>query len=65
MSLSVRCQWAKRLLHRNEQGIQINMEDTASHETAYKLAHRAAKANPWSDLYPTLGRIVIQLFIDK
>jgi hypothetical protein len=35
----------KRLLHRNEEGIQINMENTASHETVYKLAHRAAKAN--------------------
>jgi hypothetical protein len=37
--------WVKRLLHRNEEGIQISMEDTASHEAAYKLAHRAAKAN--------------------
>jgi len=44
----------KRLLHRNEEGIQINMEDTAGHETAYKLAHRADKANPWSDSYPTI-----------
>jgi hypothetical protein len=41
------------------------MEDTASHETAYKLAHRADKANPWSDYYPTLGRIVSQLLIEK
>jgi hypothetical protein len=49
--------WVKRLLHRNEEGIQVNMEDTASHETVYKLAHRADKANPWS--------IVIQLFIEK
>jgi hypothetical protein len=24
----------KRLLHRNEEGVRINMEDTASHETA-------------------------------
>jgi len=37
--------WVKRLLHRNEEGIQINMEDTASHETTYKLAHRVDKAN--------------------
>ena len=37
--------WVKRLLHRNEEGIQINMENTASHETVYKLAHKAAKAN--------------------
>jgi len=37
--------WVKHLLHRNEEGIQINMEDTASHETVYKLAHRADKAN--------------------
>jgi len=37
--------WVKHLLHRNEEGIQINMEDTARHETAYKLAHRADKAN--------------------
>jgi hypothetical protein len=26
--------WVKRLLHRNEEGIQINMEDTASHGTS-------------------------------
>jgi len=25
--------------------MQINMEDTAGHETAHKLAHRADKAN--------------------
>jgi len=37
--------WVEHLLHRNEEGIQINMEDTASHETVYKLAHRADKAN--------------------
>jgi hypothetical protein len=37
------------LLHRNEEAIQINMENTASHETAYKLAHRADKANFTSD----------------
>jgi hypothetical protein len=35
----------KHLLHRNEEGIQINVENTASHETVYKLAHRADKAN--------------------
>jgi hypothetical protein len=40
------------------------MEDTASHETAYKLAHRADKANPWSDYCPTLGRITIQLLVE-
>jgi hypothetical protein len=39
------------------------MEDAASHETAYKLAHRADKANPWSDLYPTPGRIIIQSLV--
>jgi hypothetical protein len=49
----------KRLLHRNEEGIQINMEDTASHETIYKLAHKADKANPWSDCNPIFSRIVI------
>jgi hypothetical protein len=37
--------FVRHLLHRNEEGIQINMEDTASHETVYKLAHRADKAN--------------------
>jgi len=37
--------WVKRLLHGNEEGFQINMEDTASHEIVYKLAHRADKAN--------------------
>ena len=42
LSLQLR---VKHLLHRNEEGIQINMENTASHETAYKLAHRADKAN--------------------
>ena len=42
LSLQLR---VKRLLHRNEEGIQINMEDTASHKTVYKLAHRADKAN--------------------
>jgi len=53
MSLSVSCQRLKRLRHRNEEGIQINMEDTASHETAYKLAHRADKADFSTDCYPT------------
>jgi len=42
LSLQLR---VNRLLHRNEEGIQINMEDTASHERVYKLAHRADKAN--------------------
>jgi len=42
LSLQLR---VKRLLHRNEEGIQINMEDTPSHKTEYKLAHRADKAN--------------------
>jgi len=42
LSLQLR---VKHLLHRNEEGIQINMEDTASHETAYKLAHGSDKAN--------------------
>jgi hypothetical protein len=35
----------KHLLHRNEEGIQIDMENTTSHETVYKLAHRADKAH--------------------
>jgi hypothetical protein len=61
MSLSVSCQSVKHPLHRNEAGIKINMKNAAGHETAYKLAHRTDKANPWSDFYPTLGRIVIQL----
>ena len=30
--------WVTHLLHRNEEGIQINTEDTPSHETVYKLA---------------------------
>jgi hypothetical protein len=42
LSLQLR---VKRLLHRNEEGIQINMENTPSHGTVYKLAHRADKAN--------------------
>jgi len=45
--------WVKHLLHRNEEGIQINMENTASHETVYKLAHRAEQAKFSSDCYPT------------
>jgi hypothetical protein len=45
--------WVKCLLHRNEKDIQIDMEDTASHETAYKLAHKAKQANFSSDCYPT------------
>jgi len=35
----------KHLLHRNEEGIQIDMEDTSSHKIVYKLAHRVDKAN--------------------
>jgi hypothetical protein len=35
----------KHLLHRNKEGIQINMEDTANHETVYKPAHGADNAN--------------------
>ena len=60
MSLSVSCQRVKRLPHRNEAGIQINMQSVANHVAAYKLAHRPDKANPWSDFHPTLSRIVIQ-----
>jgi hypothetical protein len=41
----------KCLLHRNEEGIQIDMEDTASHETVYKLAHRADNANFLAECY--------------
>jgi len=51
----------KHLLHRNEEGIQINMEYTASHETVYKLAHRADKANFSSDC--SVGRVTISSFI--
>jgi len=46
--------WVKRLLHGNEEGIQINMEDTASHETVYKLAHRVDKANFSQKRDPTI-----------
>jgi hypothetical protein len=42
LSLQLR---VKHLLHGNEEGIQINMEDTPSHKIVYNLAHRAAKAN--------------------
>jgi len=42
LSLQIR---VKHLLHRNEEGIQINMENTASHKIVYNLAHRADKAN--------------------
>ena len=45
--------WVKHLLHRNEEGIQINVKNTASHETAYKLAHRVDKANISSKSAPT------------
>jgi len=34
------------------------MEDTASHETVYKLAHRADKANFLSESDPTILTIV-------
>ena len=37
------------------------MENTTSHETVYNLAHRTAKANPWSDYYPTFHRLVTAL----
>jgi hypothetical protein len=41
----------KHLPHGNEEGVQIDMEDTPSHVTAYKLAHRADKANFSLDCY--------------
>jgi hypothetical protein len=44
--------------YRNEEGIQINMEDTPSHETVYKLAHRADKANFSSKSDSTILTIV-------
>jgi hypothetical protein len=34
------------------------MEDTASHGTAYKLAHRADKANFWSDNDLAFGELL-------
>jgi len=37
--------WVKHLLHGSEEGIQINMEDTASHKIVYERAHRADKAH--------------------
>ena len=37
--------WVEHLLHRNEEGIQINMENAECHGTVYKLAYRADKAN--------------------
>jgi len=54
LSLQLR---VKHLLHRNEEGIQINMENTASHETAYKLAHRADRANFSSNCANSLGDV--------
>jgi len=42
------------LLHRNEEGIQINMEDTPSHEILYKPAHRADKASFLSKSAPPI-----------
>lgn len=38
--------------------MQINMEDTAGHETVYKLTHRAAKANFSSECDSTTLTIV-------
>jgi len=55
LSLQLR---VKHLLHRNEEGIQINMENTACHETVYKLAHRVDKANFLSKCAPTILTIV-------
>jgi hypothetical protein len=56
----------QRLLHRNEGGIQINMENTPSYETAYKLAHRACKATFSSAYYSTfLGFVKSQAFRTK
>jgi hypothetical protein len=52
LQLCVKC-----LLHRNKEGIQINMEDTARHETTYKLAHRIDKANFSSFCYPKFRQI--------
>jgi len=38
------------------------MEDTASHETAYKLAHRADEANFSPDCYQTIhGNVTKQV----
>jgi hypothetical protein len=69
LSLQLR---VKHLLHRNEEGIQINMEDTASHETVYKLAHRADKTNfPLACDYLTLYYVLdtaqktIDYFLDS
>jgi hypothetical protein len=36
------------------------MEDTPSHIAVYKLAHRADKANLWSDCYPAFRQQVRQ-----
>jgi hypothetical protein len=54
--------WFKRLLHGNEEGIQINMENTASHETVYKLAHRVDKANLQSQGDTTMLTVVAYLY---
>jgi hypothetical protein len=51
LSLQIR---VKHLLHRNEEGIQINMENTPSHKAVYKLAHGADKANFSSKSDPTI-----------
>jgi len=55
LSLQLR---VKRLLHRNEEGIQINIKNTVSHETVYKLANRADKANFSAKSAPTILTIV-------
>ena len=60
LSLQLR---VKHLLHRNEEGIQINMENTASHKIAYKLAHRADKANFSSKSDPKILTIVQPCYI--
>ena len=56
LSLQLR---VKHLLHRNEEGIQINMENTASYKIVYKLAHRADKANFSSILCKPLLEVII------
>jgi hypothetical protein len=43
--------WVKRLLHRNEEGIRVNMERTPRHQTGYKLADRPDKADFPGDCY--------------
>ena len=55
LSLQLR---VKHLLHRDEEGIQVNMEYTASHKIVYKLVHRADQANSSANCYPTLLGII-------